>query len=392
VAVSCSDWTAASVAPLTFELPVVVRPERHLAERKGIKSIDSQVETSITFANHSKQTIKVWWLDYDGKRQLKHTLRPGESFGPQRTFLTHPWLVTDEEGNAWSLHLPDAQPRRVVVLEPSASARHSAPIPAIAAVVSLVAGVPDAAEPRGPLLLIGGRHQDLRDDIRDKFFELAGGKEAKVVVIPTGVANPELNSPEEFLKPPRDMAPRSMQVLHTRDRKTADDPAFVKPLTEATAVFFTNGHLHRLTDVYPGTLVEKELQRLSVRGGVIAGTGTGATILGDMVINQPHQEPPTGAGLRLLAKFVILDDDSERRRPRLVQGLEEKPDHVGLMVIPGAAVMIHGPKLRVFGDGPVTIRLAKGSSKDATTATHRAGAEVDINALRREAASRAVNE
>jgi hypothetical protein len=122
VTVSCSDWTGASVAPLSFELPVVVRPERHAAERKGIKSIDSQVETSITFENRSKQTIKVWWLDYEGKRQLKHTLRAGESFGPQRTFLTHPWLVTVEEGNARSVHLPDAQPRSVVVLEPGATA------------------------------------------------------------------------------------------------------------------------------------------------------------------------------------------------------------------------------------------------------------------------------
>ena len=37
----------------------------------------------------------------------------------------------------------------------------------------------------GPLMLIGGRHQDLSKDLRAVFFDLAGGKKAKIVVIPT---------------------------------------------------------------------------------------------------------------------------------------------------------------------------------------------------------------
>src|SRR5262249_15651141 len=111
------------------------------------------------------------------------------------------------------------------------------------------AGSAAIGETTGTIVLLGGRHQDLSAQHRDLFLEVGGGTKAKIVVIPTAVANPELKTPDVFLKPPANLKPASMHTLHTRDRKTADDPEFVKPLREATAVFFTNGHLHRLTDV-----------------------------------------------------------------------------------------------------------------------------------------------
>jgi hypothetical protein len=115
--------------PRTFELPVVVHPKRHAAELNGTKSIDSKVETSITFENRSKRTIKVHWLDFEGNRQLKRTVAPGATYASQRTFLTHPWLVTDQDDNPWHVYYPDAQPRSVEVREPAAGAPHSLPGP-----------------------------------------------------------------------------------------------------------------------------------------------------------------------------------------------------------------------------------------------------------------------
>jgi cyanophycinase len=250
----------------------------------------------------------------------------------------------------------------------------------------------DASGLNSSLLLIGGRHQDLSNEIRDLFFELAGGKEAKIVVIPTAVAVAHADEPEtldEFRQPWLDLKPRSVEVLHTRDPKVADDPAFVKPLKEATAVFFTNGHMHRLTDVYPGTLVEKELKELQARGGVVGGTGSGAAVLGEMVINRPHMERPSGAGLGLLPKFVILDDDTERGRPRLLEGLVANPDHAGLTIDPGTAVLIRGKSLRVIGEGTLTVRLAKGAGQEAKVDVLKSGQELDPDDLRRDAAARA---
>jgi hypothetical protein len=88
------------------------------AERKGIRSTSNKVETTIKFVNRSKQTIKVYWLDYEGKRQLKETVKDGDSYESKRTYLTHPWLTTDKDENAWDIYFPDARPRTVEILGP----------------------------------------------------------------------------------------------------------------------------------------------------------------------------------------------------------------------------------------------------------------------------------
>jgi hypothetical protein len=116
--VTCSDWKQADIPQLTLELPVLVLPKRHAAEEKGLRSADSKVETAIKFVNKSGQTIRVYWLDYDGKRQWKAALAAGDSYESPRTFLTHPWLITDKDDNAWSIYFPDAQPRIVEVVGP----------------------------------------------------------------------------------------------------------------------------------------------------------------------------------------------------------------------------------------------------------------------------------
>ncbi len=95
--------------------PLVRAEKKHAAEEKGIKSVNSDVEAKITFVNRSGNTIKVYWLDFDGNRKLYQTLKDGESY-EQKTFLTHPWVITDENDNAWHVYFPDAQPRMVEVV------------------------------------------------------------------------------------------------------------------------------------------------------------------------------------------------------------------------------------------------------------------------------------
>jgi cyanophycinase len=245
-----------------------------------------------------------------------------------------------------------------------------------------------SAEPSGPLLLIGGRHQDLANDFRDQFFRLAGGPKAKIVVIPTAVSTPE-DETESFLQPWQVLKPQSVQVLHTRDRKRADDPAFVRPITEATAVFFSNGHRDRIFKAYRGTLVEKELKKLRARGGLIGGTGTGAVALGEVAIDRANEDRLTEPGLAMLSGFLIEDG---RARERIGDAVAAHAGKIGLTIPPGTAVEIHGNSLRVLGVGTVTVQWAKGSGKEATIETYKPGAQVDLGRLRRAAASRAAKD
>jgi hypothetical protein len=106
-----------SLALLTGCTAALADGKKHPAEEKGLKSTSGDVEASVKFVNKSKQTVKVYWLDYDGERKLYQTLKEDESYD-QMTYLTHPWLVTDENDNAWYVYFPDAQPRTVEIAAP----------------------------------------------------------------------------------------------------------------------------------------------------------------------------------------------------------------------------------------------------------------------------------
>ena len=66
------------------------------------------------FVNRSGATVRIYWLDYRGERKRYQVLSDGAQY-VQRTFVSHPWLVTDERDNAWSVYFPDAQPRVVTI-------------------------------------------------------------------------------------------------------------------------------------------------------------------------------------------------------------------------------------------------------------------------------------
>lgn len=242
------------------------------------------------------------------------------------------------------------------------------------------------AEVPGPLVLIGGRHQDLPKDLRDVFFDLAGGKKAKIVVIPTATAEDDPQEIDVLLMPWRDLKPMSVQILHTRDRKTADDPAFVKPLTEATAVFITNGHPDRIVNAYRGALVEKELKKLHARGGLVGGTGTGMSVLGDFVLW--HKAPGFEPALRVLPGFLLADPRSDG----LSEAIAANPAQVGLGIEPGTAVVIRGRDMRVVGKGTVKVYLAMGAKQEAKIDSFKSGDRLDLVELRRAAAKRAGKE
>lgn len=242
-------------------------------------------------------------------------------------------------------------------------------------------------ETSGGFLLIGGTHQDLSTNFRELFFEMAGGQKARIVVIPTGVAHADKpESSDEFLKTWLALKPQSVVVLHTRDRKVADDPEFVKPLTGATAVFVTNGHRDRIFNAYRSTRVEKELKKLHLRGGLIGGTGTGAVVLGDLAIIRANEDGGTEQALGLLSKFLVEDrEDGEQ----FAGAIAANPTNVGLFIGPGSAVSIRGNDLRMIGEGVVAVRLAKGIGKGAKVELLKSGDMRDIEEFRRAAANRA---
>jgi von Hippel-Lindau disease tumor supressor len=95
--------------------PAAIAGRPHPAELVGLKSVVG-AHAQVTFVNHSTQTIRIYWLNYEGQRVLYKTLDPGEQF-LVFTYLHHPWLITDADDNAWTIYFPEAQPRRIEITE-----------------------------------------------------------------------------------------------------------------------------------------------------------------------------------------------------------------------------------------------------------------------------------
>ncbi|MEM9775215.1 MAG: hypothetical protein AAF902_11595 [Chloroflexota bacterium] len=74
-------------------------------QRAKLYSIESKTQTRIDFCNLSQQTRKLYWIDFDGYLVLYATLKPHDRFSV-KTFLTHPWLVTDENDQPLDIHYP----------------------------------------------------------------------------------------------------------------------------------------------------------------------------------------------------------------------------------------------------------------------------------------------
>lgn len=58
------------------------------------RSLSSNMPTTIQIINRRKLPIKVYWLNYQGKRQYYFDLEAGKNRN-QKTFVSHTWLITD---------------------------------------------------------------------------------------------------------------------------------------------------------------------------------------------------------------------------------------------------------------------------------------------------------
>jgi len=71
-------------------------------------------ETAIQFINATNATVNVYWLDFSGIRQPIDSILPNEGF-VEGTFLTHPFVVTDETNQCLAIYLGASNFGRAVV-------------------------------------------------------------------------------------------------------------------------------------------------------------------------------------------------------------------------------------------------------------------------------------
>ena len=252
-----------------------------------------------------------------------------------------------------------------------------------------LAGAGRAEHPRavgGNLVICGGG--DLPAEVHRIFVELAGGPQARIVVIPTASESAD-NGLDEPLEPWTSLGAAHVARLHTRDRAVADQDNFVAPLRDATGVWLGGGDQARLAEAYLGTAVERELHALLARGGTIGGTSAGAAIMSRVMIAGGNPRPEMATGLDLLPGAIVDQHFLARNRAsRLWQALAWNPSRFGVGVDEGTALVVTDRTMTVVGDSFVTLCWNPSSSRPPRTETLRAGQQIDLLACQRAAQAR----
>jgi cyanophycinase len=213
---------------------------------------------------------------------------------------------------------------------------------------------------KGSLVIVGGGK--VGPKIIERFVALAGGPDASFVVFPTAGEDNQINPDETKKKFSERFGVKNVTVLHTRDRAIADSADFVTPLQSASGVWFEGGRQWRLADAYLGTRTEREVKEVLTRGGVIAGTSAGATIIGSYLVrgapegNTTMMSPGHEQGFGLVRNTAIDQHLITRHREKdLVAVIETHPGLLGIGIDESTAIVVQGDRFDVIGESKVAI-------------------------------------
>jgi cyanophycinase len=214
---------------------------------------------------------------------------------------------------------------------------------------------------KGSLLIIGGNVGSQRD-IWDKFTELAGGKDKAMIVVVTTAGGDSAaydNKAVEAVK--KQTGVKNVTLFHTNDLKEANSEKFIAPLKNATGVYFEGGRQWRIADSYLNTLTHQAFIEVLNRGGVIAGSSAGASILGSFLWRGDTKGPQIlvgdhTQGLGFLKNSAIDQHLLVRNRQfDLADFIKKSPDLIGLGLNEATAVLVQRDTLQVLGASFVAV-------------------------------------
>jgi len=235
----------------------------------------------------------------------------------------------------------------------------------------------------GAVVLHGGGN--VTTVVKDVMFELAGGKQGKMLVIPT--ADPDTPEDPSRLEPWQWRGVASVALFHAKTRAQAESEAFVEPLKKATGVWISGGRQGTLAAIYLGTPVERELVNLIKRGGVVGGTSAGAAIQTRVMIVRGE----VWKGFDIVPSCIVDQHFLTRnRQDRLWHVLSSYPQHIGIGVDEDTAAVIRGDKLSVVGESTVSICVAGHGGQDRRCQLLKSGDQLDLKPLRDELIKRMV--
>ena len=161
---------------------------------------------------------------------------------------------------------------------------------------------------RGVLMPIGGAEDKFDDKIiLSAFSQLAGGKSARIAIVPTAssIETAGIRYKALFLG----MGVESAEVVFIGDREDANSQETLDLIEQATGIFLTGGNQMRLSSIIGGTRFEEIVHRKNAQGVVVGGTSAGASILSaHMVAMGASGGTPKLRMAQMVAGFGLISD------------------------------------------------------------------------------------
>ena len=211
----------------------------------------------------------------------------------------------------------------------------------------------DAAE-SGSLVIVGGG--GIPEAVRKHFVELAGGKAARIAVLPQASSRPVRGqaSVEMYSK----LGAGEVYSVELDDPKKAR-----AQIGRATAIWFSGGSQAQLYDALDKAGLVNFVRARYQAGIPFAGTSAGAAIMSEVMIsNAPEKSglvagnTPINEGLGLVSELIIDQHFVARHRMnRLVSAVLDHPDLIGVGIGESTAILVRGEKFTVMGKGSVVV-------------------------------------
>ncbi len=237
---------------------------------------------------------------------------------------------------------------------------------------------------KGTLIPIGGNEDKgngknemytlefLKEGILSHVVREAGGKNARIVVIPTASSIPK-EVGENYLDAFDLLGCKHVDVIHIQDRDDSDKKNFIKLIEEADCVMFSGGDQSNIVNRIGGTRMhEIILERYRKEDFVIAGTSAGAMCMStEMIAGGNITDALFKGSVRMrdgmgfIPELIIDSHFIQRGRfGRLAEAVAKFPNLIGVGLAEDTGVIIKNCNdFKVIGSGMVVIF-------DGSTLTH----------------------
>ena len=228
---------------------------------------------------------------------------------------------------------------------------------------------------RGHLVIIGGG--DKTNEIMQTIINLAGGPDAKIVVIPNASSDPlesAVYNVDEF----KNLGCTNVNYI-LFNREDADKDSLVEKLNGATGIFFSGGDQAFLTrDMLGSKLLEKVFE-IYYNGGVISGTSAGAAVMSEVMITgnelinkdssdifisiqKNNVEVKEGFGF-IKTAFIDQHFIKRKRLNRSISIVLEYPNLLGICIDESTCIIVNpDDTFEVLGENQVIVLDATNSS------------------------------